>query len=186
MIYRESMDRYVLVLTFVSIILGVAVAKALDAIAPPIQGKTQSNFYPLHFMVVTLVILLMIQFWWGIFDEQAHEHWSFIDFLQTTATPILFYFVAAIFTPTDSGVDTKALYWQRSRRGLLCLVVLIANNILGDQLGPDTQFNPVQDGLRGASMLIGIAMAFSTREKLHFAGYSFFYAALAGFVAVSA
>lgn len=180
------MERYDLVLTFVSIILGVAVAKALDALAPPLQGKTQSDFYPLHLMAVSLIILLMIQFWWGIFDERTLENWSFIDFLQTTLTPILFYFVAAIFTPTDSGVDTKSLYWQRSRRALLCSVVLIGNNILGDNMSPGDEFDPLQDGIRGITMLVALIMAFSSKELVHYIGYSFFYLALAAFIVVSA
>ncbi|MGB0920846.1 MAG: hypothetical protein ACPG06_02110 [Alphaproteobacteria bacterium] len=179
------MDQYSFVITFVSIILGVAIAKSLEAIGKPLKRGTQSDFYPLHAMAGSLLVLLIVQYWWGIFDERSIENWTFLNFLQFVLTPILFYFTAEVFSPGNDGQDTRTYYWRHIRTGLLVMALLFVNNIMTDLLWPEISGDIIAQAIRGTAILVLAGMAISRSEKLHYAGYIFFYLAFAAFVLTS-
>lgn len=183
--YCEGMDQYSFVITFVSIILGVAIAKSLEAIGQPLKRGTHSDFYPLHAMAGSLLVLLIVQYWWGIFDERSIENWSFLHFLQFVLTPILFYFTAEVFSPGNDAQDTKTYYWRHIRTGLLVMALLFVNNTITDFLWPQISGDPLSQAIRGVAIVTLIGMAITRSEKLHYAGYFFFYFAFTAFVLTS-
>ena len=80
------------IITFISLIYGLALAHSLSCIAEYIQHWKQIKHYWVWWFWAMYLLLLSVGFWWSIYAIWSQtEVWEITDFVFLTAQSSLFY-----------------------------------------------------------------------------------------------
>lgn len=104
-------------LVFASIIVGLAVADQLNSLHRLLKRRQQVRWDWLTLWVATLVLLTLVQVWWGLAAEQPGSV-SIGAFLPILVTLIILFLLAAASLPDETpeaGLDLKAFYRDQHR-----------------------------------------------------------------------
>ena len=84
---------------FVSIILGLAVAELLSGIGDLIEHQERARISWLQLAVTGLVFLLLIQIWWGYWNNR-NVRFTYLRFLIVLIPPTVLYLACKLLYPT--------------------------------------------------------------------------------------
>ena len=82
-----------------SIVVGMGLTSALDALANLIKFRANIKFYWVAILWELGVLLMLLQHWFGIWDFQSMEDWTYPKFLLILIPPISLYITSHLAFP---------------------------------------------------------------------------------------
>lgn len=128
------------VVVLFSLLVGFAVSEVISSWGSLIRLRDRVTTYWIHTGWMILILLLLIQLWWGVWDVRDIEEWAFLDMLLLLLEPMLLILAIFVFTPRvseDDDTDLEVFYWHNMQwffgLGAATLVVAaISNTTLQD------------------------------------------------------
>lgn len=112
--------------TFVSLILGLAVANVLSRISRMVKRGPEADWYFLHTLWAVFVLFLMASEWWIILKWAKVGTIGFWVYLFLLAKPCVLFIASDVLFPDEmSGaqLNLKTYFWSVRRR-FFCLLAL--------------------------------------------------------------
>jgi hypothetical protein len=170
--------------TFLSLILGLAVANVLAHLSAMVKQGREADWYFLHTMWAVYLLFLMACEWWIIFNWSTVGKIGFWTYLFLLAKPCVLFVASDVLFPgkTIGGVDLKAHFWSVRRRLLFIVGLYPALDVVDTvlkgmdhvrELGPTY---PIVLGVGFLAVLVGIK---SEDERIHLAILIFLFVGVA-------
>ena len=181
------MTQFEFLSVFISIVLALGVSDILSSWGQQVRFRHQVRHYWLHTIWGLLLLLLMIQAWWGLWRLRDRTDWLFTDNLLLILPFLLLAFLAYVFTPTisDGKGDVKRYYFDNApwffglSAAYLLAVIINTNNALG------TPFLDATNIIRVSGLLLMIVLAVWPNERFHKAAVGLAYVLLATWIGVT-
>ena len=111
------MTQFEFVLVFVSIVVAFAVSDILASWGEQIRLRYHVRHYALHTAWSTLLLFVMMQVWWSLWDLNEQPEWMFGEYLTLVIPFLTLALMAYILTPNfdDPDEDVKRHYFDTSR-----------------------------------------------------------------------
>ena len=120
-----SQFEYVTVLQ--SIVVAFALSEILSTWGGLVRNRQRVRVYWVHVGWSVLILLGLVQIWWGTWQYRAIEFTSFASLLLLLAAPLTLAFAVFIFQPTSAGdepIDLRSQY-ENNRRWFFPLLALV-------------------------------------------------------------
>lgn len=116
-------------ITFVAVVVGLGVADLLQSLHRLIRARRRVRWAALPLLWAGLALLLVINFWWGIFQGATglQEVTSAGGFVLHLALPIALYLICAAVLPDEvppAGLDLERVFFSE-RRYFFSLLLLV-------------------------------------------------------------
>jgi hypothetical protein len=98
----------------ISIILGLAIAQALQAVRGLVLTRSKVKLYAPTIIWTGMALLVAIQDWWASFSMHQQANWNFLGLLVIVLQAICVYMIAALVLPdakADAEVDLREHYF---------------------------------------------------------------------------
>lgn len=116
---RDAVSRFEYLLAFVSILVGLSVADLAASLHRLLRARHRVRWDWLPLLASLVVLMLVLQFWWGFFRMGQMEVWGrFGAFLTITVSLIVLYLLASAALPDevpDAGLDLREYYAGNAR-----------------------------------------------------------------------
>ncbi len=113
------MSRFEYLLAFVSILIGLSVADLASSLHRLLRARRRVRWDWLPLLASLVVLMLVLQFWWGFFRMGQMEVWGrFAAFLTITISLIVLYLLASAALPDEvpeAGLDLREYYAGNAR-----------------------------------------------------------------------
>ena len=94
-------------------LIGLGLAELLSGVAQTIRKRATVRLYWVHFTLVIVVFLALLQMWWEIWGVRATPAWTFPGLLMMLGGPIGLFLIAHLMFPERlDGADLRAYYYQ--------------------------------------------------------------------------
>ena len=116
-------------LVLVTIIVGLAIADLLESLHRLLRFRTSIHWHWLPLAAALLVLLTLLQFWWGFYQLGRADVWSqYGAFLLLLLQLVLMFLLACAALPDDNERDRLDLgdYYEHNRRYFWTLFALVA------------------------------------------------------------
>ena len=111
------MTQFEFVLVFISIVVAFAVSDILSSWGDQIRLRHRVRHYPLHTAWSILLLFVMMQVWWSLWDLSEQPSWTFPSYLALVVPFLTLALMAYILTPgldeSDGGI--KQHYFENAR-----------------------------------------------------------------------
>ena len=162
------MSLFEFLMIMVSIIIGLGISELLTGIARFVRRRASTRGYWVHWLLVAIVFVALLQQWWEFWGFREVTEWDFFGALIMLGGPIGLFLIAHLLfpEPVDSA-DFRDYYYDEMRPvfWLGAATIVVA-----------TGLRPIIDGgelirMDNATSLIGLAgftaMALSKNKTLH-------------------
>jgi hypothetical protein len=111
------MTQFEFVLVFVSIVIAFAVTDILANWGEQIRLRHQIRHYVLHTAWSVLLLFVMMQVWWSLWQLSERTGWTFPEYLALVVPFLTLALMAYILTPKldEPGKDIRSHYFDNSR-----------------------------------------------------------------------
>ncbi len=111
------MTQFEFLSVFISIVLAFGVSDILSSWGEQVRLRNEIRHYWLHIVWGFLVLIVMVQAWWGLWRLRDRTEWLFSDYLLLIAPYLLLSFIAYVLTPSikEGKTDIKRYYYDNSR-----------------------------------------------------------------------
>ena len=119
--------------TFLSLILGLAVANVLAHLSAMVKHGRKADWYFLHTMWAVYLLFLMACEWWIIFGWSIVGEIGFWTYLFLLAKPCVLFVASDVLFPSmpiNAGVDLRSHFWSVRRRLLLIVALYPALDVV--------------------------------------------------------
>lgn len=165
------MTQFEFLAVFISIVLALGVSDILLNWGDQIRLRKYIHGYGLHFAWTALVLVLMIQLWWTLWEVRERTDWTFPEYLLLIAPFLIVALIAYVFTPSlqEGERDIKRYYFEHSpwifglSAGYLAVGMLYAYVILRLPIIASTSL------ILLLALLLTIVLAFWKNERFHIA-----------------
>lgn len=113
---------------FVSLVLALGVTRILTGLGQLLQATRRHRdirLYWVHLLWIATVLLMVINYWWTVFQLQGLEEWYFFQFLALLLAPVLFYLLAVLLFPQpgrlEDAFDFRSYFYGQHRAFFLFL-----------------------------------------------------------------
>jgi hypothetical protein len=114
-------------LILVTIIVGLAITDKLVSLHCLLRSRTRVRWHWLPLVAALLVLLTLLQFWWGFYRLGRIEIWNqYGAFLLLLLQLILMFLLACAALPDDERDFDLAAYYAHNRRYFWTLFALVA------------------------------------------------------------
>lgn len=112
------------IMVMVSIILALALAQLFRALA---EFLLSPDRYWVHALWVGILSFVGLQTWWGFWDFNSFERWTFAAYLYVLAIPTLIFVASCVLVPATraADIDWRVHFLATSRWFFFALAVLI-------------------------------------------------------------
>ncbi|MEM8609213.1 MAG: hypothetical protein AAGF92_19075 [Myxococcota bacterium] len=163
------MTQFEFLSVFISIVLALGVSDILSTWGEQIRFRSKVRHYWLHTAWGILLLLLMIQAWWGLWRFRDREDWTFFENVTLIVPYLLLALTVYVLTPRISSEpsDIKDYYYVNAPwifglgGGALVAFTINAKVNLGTGL-----LDP-QNAIRAVGIMIMAGLAVSRRERVH-------------------
>jgi hypothetical protein len=131
------MDSLSYLSTFLSLILGLAVANVLAHLSSMVKQGREAEWYFLHTMWAVYLLFLVACEWWIIFEWSMVGKIGFWTYLFRLTKPCVLFVASDVLFPdktTGASVDLKAHFWSVRRRLLLIVALYPALDVVDTML----------------------------------------------------
>ncbi len=110
------MSQFEFVLVFISIVVAFAVSDILANWGEQIRVRQRVRHYALHTAWSALLLFVMMQVWWSLWDLNEQDGWTFPQYLALVFPFLTLALMAYILTPNldDPDEDIKKHYFETS------------------------------------------------------------------------
>ena len=111
------MTQFEFVLVFVSIVIAFAVTDILANWGEQIRLRHHIRHYALHTAWSVLLLFVMMQVWWSLWQLSERTGWTFPEYLALVVPFLTLALMAYILTPKldEPGKDIRSHYFDSSR-----------------------------------------------------------------------
>lgn len=111
------MSQFEFVLVFISLLVAFAMSDILENWGEQIRVRNRIRHYPLHTAWSALLLFVMMQVWWSLWDLNEQPEWTFPEYLTLSVPFLTLALMAYILTPNfdDPEEDVKKHYFETSR-----------------------------------------------------------------------
>ena len=130
------MDAFSYLSVLLSIIIGLAVTQILTGMRGLMLGREQVKGYWPTQVWAGVLLLILTQTWWAMFDLRNRQVWDFSHFAILLAETISLYLLAGLVYPDfspDRAIDLRSHYFAQ-RRHFFTLVLVTTALSLGRDL----------------------------------------------------
>ena len=162
------MSLFEFLMIMVSIIIGLGISELLTGIARFIRCRANARGYWVHWLLVAMIFLALLQQWWEFWGFRDVTEWDFFGALIMLGGPVGLFLIAHLLFPEPAeGADFEDYYYGEMRPVFWLAVgtIIVA-----------TGLRPILDGgelikMDNASSLVGlvgfIVLAVSPNKTLH-------------------
>lgn len=122
---------------FISLVLALGVTRILTGLGQLLQAGRRVEglrLYWVHLAWVLTVLLILVNYWWTIFQLRGREQWLFFEFVALLLAPILFYLQAVVLFPEpgrlEEGFDFRGYFYDQHRVFFTLMAGVAALNFL--------------------------------------------------------
>ncbi len=137
------MTQHEYVFVAVSIILGLAIARLLQAAGILIRVSRRVRFHWASAIWALCVMAYALQFWWVGWGLREIESWSFVDFLILIFGAICVFFAAEMSLPGDEGSGGADMLLHSQEMGRLSALSMLVYFLVGPYVNLVMYHNPV-------------------------------------------
>ena len=135
------MTRFEILYVLISIIVAFAVTDIASSWGALLRRRASVRFYWIHIAWTVLIVLLVIQLWWGMWTYHDIEDWSFFKMAAIIGETLLLVLTASVITPAkhyNEPIDLQAFFYEVSPifftlSAMLMLALALVNLILAQQ-----------------------------------------------------
>lgn len=153
----NGLSRFEYLSVLISIILALGLSEVLVCWSRLLRYRNVVRFYWVHTLWSVLGLLLMVQFWWGFWQFQVVEDWTFMGLLLVVAQTIALVVTVLMLTPSKEEPPPPSLrdYYFTHRQPVFALaatlivLLICVDTLVGHQplMHPENVIRPVAAGI---------------------------------------
>lgn len=181
------MTQFEFLAVIISIVLAFGISDILSTWGDQIRLRKRVRHYGLLSAWTALLLIMMIQLWWSLWQERGRTDWTLIEFFVLIAPFLLIALLAYVSTPShqDGDLDLKRYYFDNSTWVFgLAALYLASTMLLSGVIRGDSVFERA-NGFRAAGLLLAILLALWKNERFHFAAALTAYGLLFGWTVMT-
>jgi len=183
----RSMTQFEFLAVIISIVLAFGISDILSTWGEQIRLRKTVRHYGLLSAWTALLLIVMIQLWWSLWQERDRTEWTLIEFFVLISPFLLIALIAYVLTPPhEHGErDLKRYYFENSTWifGLAALY-LASTMLLSGVIRGDSIFERA-NAFRTAGLSLMILLAVWKNERFHLAAAIAAYGLLFGWAAMT-
>lgn len=147
------MSRFEYLSVLISIILALGLSEVLVCWARLLRSREGVRFYWVHSLWSVLGLMLLVQFWWGFWQFQVVDDWTFSGLLMVVVQTTALVMAMLLLTPSKEESPPASLrdyYYAHSRpvfalAATLIVLLIVVDAIVGHQplMHPENVIRPV-------------------------------------------
>jgi len=146
-----------------SIIVGLGLTTTLDSLSKTIKYRKRIKVYWVHLLWVFSLLFLIFQYWFGIWDFQQVQAWTYPAFVALLLPPIALYMVGDLAFPEFEADKEYNLrdYYYKQRRWFFAFTAsyLFVDGINSTLMLTGTQWNSLDNTFRVFGIALVLAAA---------------------------
>jgi hypothetical protein len=154
----------------ISIVIALGVSEIISSWGALLKNRFVVRFYWIHTGWTILVLLLLMQFWWGFWNYRLLENWSFFALAAVVGEAILLVLTGSIITPSrniDGPLDLRIFYYDNcpvffTLGAILIFILGVVNFAVGNQA-----IIGIENGIRAVGILVALVGAKSRSVMVH-------------------
>jgi hypothetical protein len=168
-----------------SIVIAFGISEIVSGWGRLLRARSHVRFYWIHAAWSLLLLLMMVQYWWGFWQYRVVESWSFGQVVITFSEFLTLVFVAFLITPEvgEGELDLRSFYYDNHGWIFALAALVLVQIMVGDKVVGMQPFLHVENLIRGTGVALMLWLARSRSERLHGAASVAAFALFAVFVA---
>lgn len=156
-----------------SIIIGLGLSEVLTGLGQLLRSRGAVRVYGVHAAVVALILVILVQHWWDSWGLRVIAQWNFAGLLLFVTGPVLLFLLAYLAFPQSvADWDLEEYYYKHSSLLWGLGALYLVTTLVFRPLVLDARFLSLQSLLRGAAVVLCVALAFTRRKSFHILGVS--------------
>lgn len=164
------MSRFEYLSVLISIILALGLSEVLVCWARLLRHRKAVQFYWVHALWSALGLLLMVQFWWGFWQFQVVDDWTFTGLLLVVLQTITLVVAVLLLTPSKEEAPPPSLrdyYFAHCRPVFALAATLIVLLIFVDTLVGHQPLVHPENAIRPAAAVFLACLAWTRSPFWH-------------------
>jgi len=158
-------------LVLVSIILGLGLSEILTGFGQLLRHRAEAHLPAIHCAFSVLVLLVLLQDWWGSWGLRGMGHLNFPDFLLFTSGPILLFLIAYLTFPQHVlDRELEAYYFEQAPVLWSLGALYVVTTIVFRPIAIGVPLMTPANALRGSAVSICVLLASTRRKPVHVIG----------------
>jgi hypothetical protein len=154
----------------VSILIAFGISEILSGWGHLIRTRHAVRFYWLHAAWSVFLLLLLVQFWSGMWEYRSRADWSYFAMLAVLLDALPLIAVAVLLTPgsrEEGDLDLREYYF-RMRPWVFGLgaFTMLQLAVVDASIGGQPLLHP-ENAVRGAGAAVALTLALSRSERVH-------------------
>ena len=161
---------YTHITVFLSIVVALGMAELISAWGDLLRHRKQTQFYWLHAYWSLVVVFLMVQFWWGLWNFRSMDAWTMTTLIALVGQTILLVLAAQMQSPKvdlSKPMDMRAYFFEHARVFFLIGVALLFILGFNDIVFLGLPLLDPENLVRAAGIAICCVAAFQTSQLFH-------------------
>jgi hypothetical protein len=163
-------SRFEYLSVLISIVIALGLSEVLSAWGRLLRHRARVRPYWVHGLWSLLIVLLMVEFWWGFWQFRVVAAWSFAGFLAVLAESLVMVLAALVITPGDfaeGDLDLRTHFYENARLFFVLGAVLLVQLAVVDAVVGGQPFVHVENAFRAAGLGVLVWAALSRSERVH-------------------
>lgn len=164
------MTRFEILYLLITVVFGFLATHMVLCWAALLQKRHLVKFYWVHVAWSALVLIVAMQFWWGIWRLHTLDDWSFFSALAIFLELVLLVLAASVITPSrynTEPINLQDFFYENSTVfftifALLMIVLGTVNLFIGDRPLLSTE-----NVIRAIAISVAMVGATTRSEKVH-------------------
>ena len=162
------------IFVFYSFVLALAVAEILQGVGQTLYPGSDSRPAGIHSAWVAFLLMLVVTFWWSMWQWRSIESWTALGFLVQVSGVLILFLVTFLSFPRDvQGVDLGEYYFQVAPKVWGMLAIYFPIGIVTPRLVAELPWSPLPADW-GSLLALGVSIALSRSRRpiVHWVGVS--------------
>ncbi len=144
---------------FLTFLFGFVVAEFLKGWSDMLYSRSRTKFSLTHFLWTLLSFALLIDIWWGSWNQKALIAESLINFLLLLISPFAIYLLSVLFFPkleNQEIIDYQEVFLKNKRYIFPCFAGFFLTNIAISYLFDQWELEFKENIMRGVAVILSI------------------------------
>jgi hypothetical protein len=163
-------SRFEYLSVLISIVIALGISEMVSSWGRLLRHRVSVRHYWVHSLWSLLILMMMVEFWWGFWQFRVVDEWSFVGLVAVLAEVLVMVLAALVLTPSepiDEDLDLRIYFYEQHRLFFVLGLALVAQLVVVDALVGGQPFFHIENAFRGIGLgLLGWA-AVSRNERVH-------------------
>jgi hypothetical protein len=164
------MTRFEILYLLITVVFGFLATDMVLCWAALLRKRYLVKFYWVHVAWSVLILIIAMQFWWGIWRLHTLDDWSFFSAMAIFLELVLLVLAAAVITPSrynTEPIDLQDFFYENSPVffticAVLMIVLATVNLFIGDRA-----LLSMENAIRAIAISVAMLGAMTRSEKVH-------------------